>query len=89
MDEKYISIFEIPNKALWNIEPKNRFVLPPENAPILSVRVEKKGIFKKNERILQMFNDSLVLFDVSCNYSELLKHEIQKSIILRKCINDS
>lgn len=52
MEEKYISIFEIPNQNLWNIKPKNRYVLPPENPPILSLMIDKKGILKKNKRII-------------------------------------
>jgi len=37
MEEKYLSIFEIPNKRLWNVEPQNRFVLPPEIQPVLTL----------------------------------------------------
>lgn len=37
MEEKYLSIFGIPNKKLWNTEMRNKFVLPPESHPIITL----------------------------------------------------
>ena len=35
MEENYISLFDIPNTSLWNVKPKNRFLLPNEHEFII------------------------------------------------------